>query len=77
MRSYHNATWSWITVNYTASQFSGVLPDLDIDSNYTVRVFAFNSKGESNGTFDLIYPDRLGMIFMSSVLHACAMDDIL
>ena len=67
MRSYNNATWPWITVNYTASQFSGVLPDLDIDSNYTVRVFAFNSKGESNGTFDLIYPDRLGMIFFKFV----------
>ena len=45
-----------------------MLPNLDIDSNYTVKVFAFNSKGESNGTFDMIYPDRLGMILYDNAL---------
>ena len=67
MRSTANITWPWITVNYTADQFRGVLTSLDVDSNFTIEVYAFNRIGESNGTSDLIQPAKIGIYFQNLV----------
>ena len=59
-RLKHNVTWPLKTLNFTVDELHCNLTDLDIHSNYTVEVSAFNSKGESNGTYDLIQTDLIG-----------------
>ena len=59
-RKKGNITWPLVNTTLPFGNFGVVLEPLFLDSNYSISVYGFSSKGESNGTYDNVQAFKLG-----------------